>query len=345
MSETSGHESGLAELSAHWGSGSVYLVPGQVPAGSPDRSVRRLVVADAGGGLFVLEGVRSERASFRIRQAQILQALVGAGVAPLIPWMATPDGSWGVFADGLFWQRRRWLDSAELPREKYGRHAWRGDALGDFLIRLRHGGEHLPPALRGSVFSMVGYIDRLLPMIAARHAALHTDLLPIWAQLAEFRAAHDQLPLAWSHGDLHPLNALWTQDGLNGVIDWEFTGMKTECYDLANLLGCLGMDNPEFLTGVMAEAVCTRLARAGQLGAETWHWLPEYIAAQRFGWMREWCWRQRRDMMCQELDFLWLLLDNRDFLRQRWGAWRADVEPGAIPPADARPFREEVTQR
>ena len=335
MSDMSGHESCLAELSAHWRFGSVQVIPGLVPAGSPERSARRLVFADAGGGRFVLEGVRSDRASFRGRQAQILQALADAGVAPLIPWMATPDGAWGVFADGLFWQLRRWLDSIELPREEYGRHAWRGDALADFLIRLQLGGELLPPALQGSVFSIVDYIEMLLPMIAVRNAALHTDLLPIWAQLEDFRAAHDQLPLAWNHGDLHPLNALWTEDGLNGIIDWEFTGLKAECYDLANLLGCLGMDNPEFLTGAMAEAVCTRLAKAGLLSAETWHWLPEYIAAQRFGWMREWCWRQRVDMMCQELDFIWLLLDNRDFLRQRWGAWRDR----------ARRSPEEVTKR
>jgi len=34
--------------------------------------------------------------------------------------------------------------------------------------------------------------------------------------------------------------------------------------------------------------------------------------------MREWFHDQNRKMQIQELDYLWLLLDNRDLLRKRW---------------------------
>lgn len=321
VAEASVDTSFLADLSAHWLDGPVQSVTGLVPAGSPDRSASRLVAVDQTGRRFVLEGVRPDRAAARTRQATILLTLASHGVAPLLPWMTTRNGARGVLTGGLFWQLRSWQDSLELPRDEYGRQAWRGNALADFLVSLRHGSRKLPPPLLGNTFSTVAYVDRLLPLIAARHRALHTDLLPIWTQLADFRQAHATLPLAWCHGDLHPLNVLWAQDGLNAVIDWEFTGVKAEGYDLANLLGCLGVDNPEFLTGDMAQAVCTGLAKARLFAPQTWQWLPEYIVAQRFGWMREWCWRQNHDMICQELDFMWLLLDNRDFLRQRWRAW------------------------
>ena len=72
------------------------------------------------------------------------------------------------------------------------------------------------------------------------------------------------------------------------------------------------MDEPTFLTAPMA------LAFVKTLPLGVIRWLPEYIVALRFAWMREWCWRRERDMMVQELDFMWLMLDNRELLRERW---------------------------
>jgi hypothetical protein len=78
------------------------------------------------------------------------------------------------------------------------------------------------------------------------------------------------------------------------------------------------MDNPEFLTADMTFAFLNKLKANDFHPDIVWHWLPDYIAATRFAWMREWCWSNNKELIIQELDFLWLILDNRDFLRSRW---------------------------
>ena len=106
--------------------------------------------------------------------------------------------------------------------------------------------------------------------------------------------------------------------GYKAVIDWEFCGRKPPAYDMANLLGCLGMDDPAFLTGPMAMEFLRTLQEAEFLEPRDSHFLPDQIAALRFAWMREWVARKDMAMITQELDFLWLILDNRDLLRKKW---------------------------
>ena len=130
--------------------------------------------------------------------------------------------------------------------------------------------------------------------------------------------AEHELPVHFCHGDFHPLNIIWGDHRINALIDWEFCGFKTEAYDVANLLGCIGMDAPENLTCGMALQFVKTLREKNFLSEKAWRWLPETIAAQRFAWMREWCFANDRDMMIQELDFIWLLLDNADLLRTKW---------------------------
>lgn len=78
------------------------------------------------------------------------------------------------------------------------------------------------------------------------------------------------------------------------------------------------MDEPAWLTSELANTIIKSLHQAGIFHQVTWHWLPELVAALRFAWMREWFHEQNRKMQIQELDYLWLLLDNRKLLRQKW---------------------------
>ena len=63
-----------------------------------------------------------------------------------------------------------------------------------------------------------------------------------------FMKVHDMLPVSFCHGDFHPLNIIWSKDSIKAVIDWEFLGMKPEIYDAANLIGCIGIEDPQGLT-------------------------------------------------------------------------------------------------
>ncbi|NLF93493.1 MAG: phosphotransferase [Oligosphaeraceae bacterium] len=322
-------ETTFAALASCWPIGPCRELPGLTPAGSPERVKDRMVLQQlqAPEGKFVLEGCSPGQSSRRWHQAEILSRLAASGCPLLSPWLRSREGAWGVQLQGLFWQLRPWLEGKELPRETYGQDRWRGEAMAQFLLRLHQAAPALDCDCNcdcgcNRTFRLQEYIGRMLPRLKVRNPALHTDLLPVWSALRDFRLAENALPAAFCHGDFHPLNVLWGDAGLNGVIDWEFLGRKTEMYDAANLLGCLGMDDPAFLTGDMARGLVITLARANMLSPESWHWLPDCVAALRFAWMREWCWRNNQALIIQELDFLGLLLDNRDFLRRSWQSWR-----------------------
>ncbi len=71
--------------------------------------------------------------------------------------------------------------------------------------------------------------------------------------------------ISFCHGDLHPLNVIWGEKSIRAVIDWEFSGIKPEIYDLANMLGCLGMEDPANLFRPLCESASSWLERHGRL--------------------------------------------------------------------------------
>ena len=62
-----------------------------------------------------------------------------------------------------------------------------------------------------------------------------------------------------------------------------------------------------------------RLRESGIWAETTWQWFPDYLLALRFAWMREWVVREEQDMINLELDFMYILLDNREALLAAWG--------------------------
>lgn len=127
---------------------------------------------------------------------------------------------------------------------------------------------------------------------------------------------HDQLPMGFCHGDFHPLNIIWGKSDIRAVIDWEFCGIKPEIYDLANLLGCLGMEDPRSLTGPFAGRLLHWLKQARCFKDASWRALPDLILAIRFAWLSEWLRKKDRPMIRLEADYLALLLKHRATLIQ-----------------------------
>ncbi len=308
----------LPEIAARWGISLSRCRPDLGIAGSPARALQREVLESTDGELYVVEQLPFTRQPEREAQARILRDLAKAGLEPIALWLATLDGEVGLRHDGYYWQLRHWLPGEPLPRETYGDDVWRGDLLAQFLLRLRDAADAAPLDTSAPPFLLHHYIHRLLPHIQERIPALLTDLNPILQQLHPFLEEESSLPLRFCHGDFHPGNVLWGSQCIYGVIDWEFLGRKSAAYDLANLLGCLGVDNPDFLTGPLALAAIHVLHDHEYLTPQGWHALPCLVAALRFAWLREWVAQKNTPLICQELDFLWLVLDNIDTLRMKW---------------------------
>lgn len=275
------------------------------------------------GRKFVLERLPREAKESRVRQAKTLQSLAAGGLEGVAPWLSPHPGEYGVEEEGFFWQLRHWISGEPLPRETYAQDDWRGKAAAQFLLGLRRVSQERKDVLPGAQttpFRLGHYIEHLMEHFQRLMPALVKDMSPMVEELKAFVEYEKNTPAAFCHGDFHPGNILWAPSGIHGVIDWEFCGPKIPAYDLANLLGCLGVDDPAYLTGPMALALVHTLHEHEYLSPQAWRFLPDLVAALRFAWMREWVAHKDREMILQELDFLWLVLDNRELLRGRWGA-------------------------
>ena len=288
--------------------------------GSPERAMGREVLEDAQGKLLVVERLPLPARGEREKQAMNLQGLASAGMPHLLPWLSPTPGAFGVVEEGYFWQLRPWAPGVPLPRDSYAQDGWRGTAAARFLLALRTAAEQRPdlPGNGGRIFTLEHYIGHLMEHFQRMMPALVTDLTPMLQELKEYFHYEDTATGRFGHGDFHPGNILWGDQELRAVIDWEFCGRKPPAYDMANLLGCLGMDDPAFLTGPMALGFLKCLQDADFLTPQDLHFLPDQMAALRFAWMREWVARKDLPMITQELDFLWLVLDNRELLRKKW---------------------------
>ncbi len=134
----------------------------------------------------------------------------------------------------------------------------------------------------------------------------------------EFMDAHHGLPQKFCHGDFHPLNVLWDQNRIRAVIDWEFTGLKPDCYDAANLVGCAGIENPEGLGMPMVTTFLRKIRKAGIISPIGWQYFPEYILALRFAWLSEWLRKKDREMLKLEAAYMGLLIQHMEELRSIW---------------------------
>jgi len=114
------------------------------------------------------------------------------------------------------------------------------------------------------------------------------------------------------------LNIIWSENAIQGVIDWEFSGIKPEIYDAATLIGCLGMEIPDALTGPGVMEFVRKL-KAEQVFSETsWRVLVEMTIAIRFGWLSEWLRNHDEEMIELEMVYMHLLMDHADDLVGLW---------------------------
>lgn len=287
--------------------------------GSPERTEWRTAIESAEGKVYVLEQISAAKRDHRRRISATLQTLHDRAMPCVEPYLATAYGSAIGEYEGTYWQLMPFITGVALPRPAYIWDEWRGEALADWLIALRGASSPLP-AVKPEVFSVVTYYEGLLASYAKRLPKLHRELLPFRDHLRDsgFVAAHAELPAAFCHGDYHPMNVIWGEDALRSVLDWEFMGYKPEMYDVANMIGCAGMEYPEALVRGLVPAMLRRLRDSGIFADTSWQWFPDYLLALRFAWMREWVTRQEQDMINLELDFMFLLLDNRPTIRAKW---------------------------
>jgi homoserine kinase type II len=188
------------------------------------------------------------------------------------------------------------------------------------LIDLWGKAEDMPTFDKSQPFSIVSFNRDLLEKIKTRESDLFERIHPAADFLEkEFPSAHDELPIRFCHGDFHPLNVIWSENGINTVIDWEFLGYKPEIYDIAILIGCLGMEKPQSLTGDLVFEFVKRLKDSGLIAKKSWDCLFEFVLALRFAWLSDWLKRSDLEMIDLEAVYIYILHDNREIFTRSWG--------------------------
>jgi homoserine kinase type II len=288
-------------------------------AGSPDRCEFRTVVEDAGAKLFILESVRAADVERKKGIARTLASLAGRGLSAVRPYVPTGEDEYLAFRNSAFWLLSPYIEGVPLARPEYAFEDWRGPALAGFLTDLRDRARGVQLFESAPSFSIVPFIRDLARTVERREPLLYLRVRPALVHLEQdFMAAHDRFPVRFCHGDYHPLNVIWSEKGIRAVIDWEFLGFRPELFDAAMMIGCLGMEDPQSLTGDLVLSFIERLKASGAAAAPSWAHLFDLVLALRFAWLADWLKRSDAEMIELEAVYIKLLLDNRGVFARSW---------------------------
>ncbi len=278
--------------------------------GSPNRTASRFLFQDNNGSLYIAEGYSLHKKNSQIRQNLLLEFLQNNQLVGIHPFYRTRNSEHGVQYNDLFWQIRPYIPAGNIPRTTLGDHADHGALWGEFLLQFKKLCDirsALPP-LPNAPFYMINFLPQLYNLAAVKMPDIRSKLQEFERRLAPFFRWERTANCMVAHGDFHPGNILMEPDRIKAVIDWEFAGTKFPGYDMALLLGCLGMDHPKNLSSPAVVALQNKLYAADYLPPEAWELLPQLIAATRLGWLGEWLDLNEKALIEQEIEFISFLL-------------------------------------
>jgi homoserine kinase type II len=287
--------------------------------GSPERCDLRFVIECNDGRLYLIESVFDTDIHHKHKITSCLNFLSGKGLSGITPYIPSVKNGYIVNSDNRFWQLSPFIEGAVLNRPEYVFDKWRGKVLADFLIELQEKSKDIPFFKSGSPFSIKDYINKLISQIRKNDPDVIIQIAPVLRFLEKrFMEVHDRLPVSFCHGDFHPLNIIWSENSIKAVIDWEFLGIKPKIYDAANLIGCIGIEDPDGLTGELAYDFITAMKEAGPISGISRDFFHEFVIALRFAWLAEWLRHKDREMIELETVYMNLLADNSEMLKNAW---------------------------
>lgn len=287
--------------------------------GSSERCELRFVIECSNDRLYVLENIFAEDVDHKIKIITCLNFLFFKGLSGINPYICTKKNEYIVGCDNGFWQLVPFISGANLDRPEYVFDKWRGKVMAEFLTELRNKSGDLPSSIGLETFSIKNYIYKLIFQIKTNEPEVFNKIQPVFCFLENrFMKVHDMLPVSFCHGDFHPLNIIWSKDSINAIIDWEFLGIKPAIYDAANLIGCIGIEDPQGLLGDLAKAFIGDLKKAELISEISREVFLEFVIAVRFAWLSEWLRHKDREMIDLETVYMNLLADNSDMLKNAW---------------------------
>jgi homoserine kinase type II len=311
----------LADAAAVLGTLGIELVrlrPDLPLAGSPERCLERSAAEDAQGRVWIVER-HDAPAAARKQEIAVAVAHVAGRLPEVRPWQAFALGRYVAERGGGAWQVSAFVPGTPLDRPAYAFEGWRGEALANLLVRFRAAAAGAPRGEADAAFSLAAFVRDLLGKIGDRNRLLFERVYPAVLRLERHLFSKlGGVPVAFSHGDFHPLNVIWSPNGIEALIDFEFCGYRPETYDAAVLVGCLGMEDPRCLTRDLVGSLIRRLRERAGYSEVAWESFADLVLALRFAWLSDWLRRDDREMIDLEAVYINLLLEEREALERAW---------------------------
>lgn len=295
-------------------------------SGSPERTDFRSVIESEDGGLFLIECFEQSKYKRKKIIAETINRLNIHGLKKTIPYERTPDGNFLLKEGGLVWQICRFIESDIIVRPDYVFLPEIGAEFADFIIDLNMISRKIDlNSTDLPFFSIKNYIVSIFSQINTHNPEIISKIKPVYDFLeSNFFDKHRLLKEGFCHGDIHPMNAIWKNKKIVAVIDWEFMGIKPEIYDLANLLGCIGIEDPNALGGNLVNELIGKLKKSCIYENDSWDILIEFVIAVRFGWLSEWLRKKDTEMIQLETDFMNLLFNYSKDIKSHWNTIRGE---------------------
>ena len=263
--------------------------------GSPERCRSRAVIEAKDKNVYIIELLKNKQKEQRENIAKTLMFLKLKGMKEVNPY---------IYHEGFIhydWMVQKYIENIPLKRPDYINELWRAKKIGRFLHDLKR--IEVPYFDKKDIFDIKEYVREIQSAIDDNRP----ELGKITGKYARFveKNLPSNLPISFSHGDFHPINILWGEDEIISVIDWEFCGYKHEIYDLANLLGCIGSEDPKNLESEFATTLINNMKKV--YSDKSIEHLNVYILALRFGWLSEWLRKKDEEMVNQEIEYMKLI--------------------------------------
>ncbi len=286
------------------------LQPSLMIHGSPERSDFRTVVCDTSGSRFIVEQIRCEQITARLKIAHLLQKFSRAGL-PVTPYRPVPGGSFIAQWDNQHWMLTDWVSGKSLKRNSFWDDGWRGKAAAEFLTALFNMTSGME--FNEKPFDLLDYAAQSLQKIKSSHKALYGSMQKVEAYIFDTLGSnYCDIPVGFCHGDPHPLNMIWGEQKILSVIDWEFCGVKPILYDAALIIGCVATEHPKALYGQFLSHFVGRMRKdlfdSNQLSSL----IKPLTVALRIAWLNEWLRRNDEEMVRFEVGYMEYLMEHLD---------------------------------
>jgi homoserine kinase type II len=286
-------------------------------SGSPERTEFRIVIQDKKNDLFILEQICKDLYKHKLLICKTLDYLNKRGLEKIQPYLKNKYDEYLSEINSEYWQLIPFIQKIPLKRPNYVFDHWRGEVLTDFLLDLWKYGKNISYFDKNNPFDLRQYFLDITYKMQEYNKKEYDKLKKCIRYIKnDFLNIYYDLPILFCHGDYHPLNIIWSKNNIKSVIDWEFLGYKTEIYDIANLLGCIGIEEPTSLINDLAKSFIYNIKKSNIISKISFEYLLDFIITLRFAWLSEWFRKKDYEMINLEIDYMNLLIDKKDIIKK-----------------------------